>query len=150
MLLPWVIFAHDLERANLELSAVLIGAYMVFYQTILWTLCRLRTLRIIVLGLIATILFGVGILRTFPGEHVAESVLIARIAGMAVLSFVAAWIYVARQRSGGGSRRDGLNALLERIADALPRRTEGFATPSAAQSWFEWRRSGLVLPLLSL
>ena len=32
------------------------------------------------------------------------------------------------------------------MSDVTPRRTKRFASPASAQFWFEWRRSGLLLP----
>jgi hypothetical protein len=37
--------------------------------------------------------------------------------------------------------------LLDRIVDALSRRSKDFASPAAAQFWFEWRRTGWLLPV---
>ena len=150
--LAWVklVFAPDL-LARPGWFAVLIGAYLVFYQTILWSLAGFRMMRMIVLGLVGTSFVGVAFLPGFAkyvsSSWLSEKVLIALLVGLSLVAFVAAWICVARQRCGGGRRRNWLKALIERIADALPRRRKGFASPAAAQFWFEWRRSGLLLPL---
>lgn len=152
MYLAWVklVLARD-EVTRPEWFAVLIGAYMVFYQTILWSLSGLRSLRMVVLGLIAIILIGVGLLPSFPREALSpwlsENFLIAQVAGLALIAFLAAWMVVARQRCGGGRGRHRLKALIGRIADVLPRRYRCFGSPAGAQFWFEWRRSGLLLPL---
>jgi hypothetical protein len=37
--------------------------------------------------------------------------------------------------------------LLDWATDLLPRRRKQFSSPAAAQFWFDWRRSGLILPL---
>ncbi|HEY3914174.1 MAG TPA: hypothetical protein VGN61_06775, partial [Verrucomicrobiae bacterium] len=68
----WVklVFTHD-QLARAEWLAVLIGAYMVFYQTILWTLAAFRILRIIVLGLVGVSFVGVAFLPFF-GEIVSS------------------------------------------------------------------------------
>lgn len=133
--------------------AVLIGTYLVLYQTILWTLARLPTLRLIVLGLTGITFMFVPVFpwfltrnkRTLPWWLSDQSSFV----GYAVIAFLVAWIYVARQRSGGGSGRGWLKAFVERISAKLPRRDKSFSSPSAAQFWFEWRRCGLVLPLLA-
>jgi hypothetical protein len=59
------------------------------------------------------------------------------------------WIHVSRQRFGGGAAPDYFTGVVTRILDALPLREKTFDSPAAAQMWFEWRRSGLVLPLLT-
>jgi hypothetical protein len=125
---------------------VLLGGYMVFYQTILWSLSRLRSLKIVFLGLLAIVFITLGFLPSFPHAAISEGQVIEWVAGLSLIAFLIAWVVVARQRSGGGSRRDWLQAPLERIAAGLPRRTSPFRSPAGAQFWFEWRRSGFVLP----
>jgi len=144
-----LIFSHgDLPRA--EWLAFLLGAYMVFYQTILWTLAGFRILRIIVLGLIGTSFIGVAFLPFF-GENISspwlsETILIAMLSGLVAAAFSSTWISIAHQRYGGGKRRSLLKFLFERITDMLPRRTKDFRSASSAQLWFEWRRAGVFLP----
>src|SRR6185295_15936361 len=53
-----LVFVHD-PFTRPGWLAVLIGAYMVFYQTILWSLAGFRVLRMIMLGLIGTSFVGV-------------------------------------------------------------------------------------------
>lgn len=150
--LAWLklVFHHG-ELMKPGWFAVLLGAYMVFYQAILWALAGFRVLRIIVLGLIGTSFVGVSFLPFFarytPSPWLSEAVLITLLAGLALIAFLGAWLCVARQRWGGGQRRNSLRVLIERAADALPRRRQIFRTPAAAQFWFEWRRAGLLLPL---
>jgi hypothetical protein len=136
-----------------RLVVVLLGAYMVFYQTILWNLHGLRSLRMLVLGVLAIVMIALGFLPTFPPETMppwfSERVLSVAVAGLALISFLGAWMGVARQRYGGGSGHYRNKGRIGQIADALPRRTRLFASAAAAQFWFEWRRSGLLLPLLT-
>lgn len=140
----------DSQMPRPEWIAVLLGAYMVYYQTILWTLAGFRTLRIIVLGLIGTSFIGVAFLPGFAqyvsSPWLSEKILIAIFSGLAVAAFTAAWISIVRQRYGGGKRRSWLKYLVERIIDALPRRKQDFRSASSAQLWFEWRRAGIFLP----
>ncbi|HKQ40149.1 MAG TPA: hypothetical protein VJ063_18900, partial [Verrucomicrobiae bacterium] len=144
-----IVFAHG-ELIRPGWFAVLIGAYMVFYQAILWTLAAFRILRTIVLGLIGTIFVAVAFLPFFAqyisSPWFSQKVLIGLLTGMALIVFFVTWWCVARQRCGGGRQNNGLKAFVERMADVLPSRSEGFASPAAAQFWFEWRRSGLLLP----
>jgi len=138
------------QMAKPEWFAVLLGAYMVFYQTILWTLAGFRILRIIVLGLIGTSFVGVAFLPFFAqyssSPWFSETVLMALLSGLAFVTFALAWVCIARQRCGGGQRRSWLKYLIERIADALPGRKKAFRSPASAQLWYEWRRTGLLLP----
>src|SRR5207249_3329191 len=110
--------------------AVLVGAYLVLYQTILWTLSRLPALRLIVLGLIG---IGFILVPAFPPRvlpwWLAEK---SSFVGLAILAFLTAWMYVARQRSGGfgsGAGRDWLKSRAERFSDLLPKRDKVFASP---------------------
>jgi hypothetical protein len=50
------------------------------------------------------------------------------------------------ERTGGGQRRRIAREWIERLNDVLPQRTAAFSSASAAQLWFEWRRSGWLLP----
>jgi len=61
--------------------------------------------------------------------------------------FGIAWAAVARQRRGGGRRHSWIKMVFDRIVDALPRRRGDFGSPAAAQFWFEWRRTGWLLPV---
>ena len=149
--LAWLklVFTQN-EPLKPEWFAVLLGACMILYQTILWTLAGFRVLRIIVLGLIGTSFVGVGFLPFFAqydsSPWFSENILIGSLSGLAILSFVAAWVCIVRQRYGGGHRRNWVIHLIERITDALPARTKGFRSPAAAQLWYEWRRAGVLLP----
>jgi hypothetical protein len=149
--LTWLklVFTQN-ELLKPEWFASLLGAYMIFYQTILWTLAGFRILRIIVLGLVGTSFVGVAFLPFFAQDissrWLSENILIGLLSGLAAIAFAAAWVCIARQRCGGGHRRSWVKSLIERIADALPGRKKGFRSAAAAQLWYEWRRSGALLP----
>ena len=104
--------------------------------------------------LLAIVLIAVGFLPSFPPgvlpPWLSERVLMVAVGGLALIAFLGAWMGVARQRSGGGGGGLPTKGHIKRIADIdiLPRRTRLFDSPAAAQFWFEWRRSGLLLPLL--
>jgi hypothetical protein len=132
---------------------VLLAASMVFYQAVLWTLASLGTLRLIVLGLIATAVLGVGFLPTLPGDPSSpwhsEPVLASIVATFATVAFLMAWRHVARLRAGGGNaRRLHVTALGTRVTAASSVKSRRFATAASAQLWFEWRGFGATLPLL--
>ncbi|MGO8697518.1 MAG: hypothetical protein ACLQVY_07355 [Limisphaerales bacterium] len=131
--------------------AVVLGAYMVFYQAALWGLAGFRIVRLLVLSLGGMSSVAVMCLPSFGkinhSPWLSERRLIVLIVGMAVVVFVVAWGTVARQRCGGGFRQNWGKILLQSIGDAMPRRSKDFASPAAAQFWYEWRRSGWVLPV---
>ncbi|EEF58223.1 hypothetical protein [Pedosphaera parvula] len=134
-----------------EWLAVILGAYVVFYQTALWSLAGFRIMRIVALSFGGVSSIVVACLPFFardnPSPWFLERRLSALVVGMAVVAFMIAWATVARQRCGGGHRRSWIKILLNRIADTLPRRRKDFASPAAAQFWFEWRRAGWLLPV---
>ena len=125
------------------LVGVLLAAYMVCFQAVLWTLTRLGPLRLVVMGAIAVALFGIGL---FP--PVSQTVLTALIAGLTLAVFLLTWRHVDRLRSGGGRGGRWLGPLIGQVADAWPHRRRGFASPAAAHFWYEWRCAGLALPVL--
>jgi hypothetical protein len=150
--LAWIklVWTHH-EIPKPEWFAVVLGAYLVSYLAVLWSLAGFRILRLLVLGLggvssilVALLPFFSGI---FPSPWCSERRDIPLVLGMAVLAYGVAWGAVARQRCGGGRRHSRIKALAERLSDRLPRRTGAFASPAGAQFWFEWRRTGLLLPL---
>ncbi len=131
--------------------AVVLGAYLTYYQTALWSLAGFRIFRTMVLSvggvsaILVAFLPAFGRILAFP-HWLSMEHLIAIMLATIPIAFIVAWIAVARQRHGGGQRRSFVKALMEWIADRLPRRTKDFSSPAAAQFWFEWRRTGLLLP----
>lgn len=131
---------------------VLLASFMVFYQAGLWTLERLGALRLVVLGVIAIAFFAIGLVPSFPVSRPSpwqsETVLSGLVAGLTVIAFLFAWRHVASLRCGGRRGQRRLGPLIGWLADALPGRHTGFASPASAQFWFDWRTSGVALPLL--
>jgi hypothetical protein len=134
--------------------AVVLGAYVVFYQTTLWSLAGLRITRMIALGVGGVSGIAVAWLPALgtqvPSPWLAEKRLILLVSGTALLAFLLAWASVCRQRGGGGRRHNRLKTLLDRIADAMPQRTQPFRSAPGAQFWFEWRHTGWLLPASTL
>src|SRR5207253_8328836 len=128
---------------------VFLGAYLVFCQTIFWNLSGLKSLRVVVLGLIGIILIVLGFLPSFPHAPLSENAAIAWVSGFALVAFLTSWVCIARQRSGGGRKRNwaAVALPLKRVVDVVPKHSKPFRSPEAAQFWYEWRRSGLRLPL---
>jgi hypothetical protein len=133
--------------------AVLLGASMVFFQAVFWMLERLGPLRLMIAGAVTFLVYGAGLLPSWPPSPPppwrSEAAVGTFVAALAVVVFLLAWRHIIRLRCGGGGRRtDRLEPLIASTAAALPRRRTPFASPAAAQFWFEWRCSGLVLPVL--
>jgi hypothetical protein len=132
------------------------------FQAIVWSLAGYRITRTVVLALAGFVLLifegcTYGLLLEHRGQTQIKDrafwvgCLVLVYVGLALLAFVGAWYAVARQRRGGGRGRGRLKACAKRlvdwIIDALPGGKKPFASPLAAQFWFEWRQGGVFLPI---
>jgi pimeloyl-ACP methyl ester carboxylesterase len=137
-----------------EWFAIVLGAYAVFYQMTLWALAGFRTARVIALGLGGVSSVAVACLPIYggisPSPWFSEKRLIPLMVAMAAIAFLISWAVVSRQRHSGGRRQNWIAMLTDKIVDALPRRSREFSSPAAAQLWFEWRRTGWLLPVCTL
>lgn len=142
---------HDIVMP--EWFATVLAVYMVLYQLTLWAFAGFRILRTVALsvgGVSSLAVVSLPFLNAGQSPWLTEKPLTVLVTAAGVAAFLAAWAVVARQRSGGGHRWNPVMALIYRIADRLPRRTKDFTSPAAAQFWFEWRRTGLLLPACTL
>ena len=142
------VFTHG-EIAEPIWFGVLIGAFMIVYQTGVWTLAAFRISRILCLGFAGLLFVLIGclpFLKDVAPAWFSKELLTAVLCAIACGSFGFAWFSVARQRSGGRRRQNRLAIFLDRVIDLMPRRSKGFRSPTEAHFWFEWRRSGMLLP----
>jgi hypothetical protein len=133
--------------------SVLLGVSMVFFQAVFWMLERVGPLRLMVAGAVVVAVYGIGLLPSWPPSPPppwrSEAAVGTVVAALAVAVFLLAWRHIIRLRCGGGGRSAyQLEPLIASAAVVLPRHRTPFASPVAAQFWFEWRCSGLVLPVL--
>ena len=130
--------------------ALLLATLMVFYQAGLWTLVRLGPLRLVALGAVGAAVHAIGLLPSFPPSPPppwrSEPALAGAMASLAVIVFLVAWRHIASLRSGGGRAR--LLAPLSETVVGIPKKRRAFASAASAHFWFEWRCSGMALPLL--
>lgn len=129
---------------------LLLVAFMTLFQTVLWCLAGFRLGRMLVLGLAGPVFVIVGFLpwqQVWATDWFSERTLSLLLVSLVLVLFVCSWYCVARQRCGGGRQGNWFRAAIEWILDFLPRRKRPFTSPAGAQFWFEWRRSGIVLPL---
>jgi hypothetical protein len=141
-----------LGRAVSFWPAACVGAGLLCYQAIVWSLAGFRITRIIVLASSGLVFVNLGMVPLIEEIRLwqygkALTVSTWLLVSFSVAAFLGAWFSVERQRRGGGRGKGWLKATAARVIDALPRRTKGFASPAAAQFWFEWRRAGLMLPI---
>jgi hypothetical protein len=147
----WIKLVWTQSRIPLpEWFAVVLGAYVCFYQMTIWCLAGLKITRIVVLCLGGMSGGAIACLPFFADKisspWFSEDRLIAIVIALAFLTFIVAWGTINRQRCGGGQRTGGFKTTLYKLAAVLPQRRRDFASPAAAQFWFEWRRTGWVLP----
>jgi hypothetical protein len=134
-----------------EWYAAVLGAYLSYYQMTLWNLAGFRILRTIVLsvggvsGILVAVLPQFGKLLSDSSWWLSETRLLLIVVATIPAAFLIAWIAVERQRHGGG-RGTSWTKVAEWVLDLFPRRTKKFSSPNGAQLWFEWRRSGFLLP----
>ena len=128
-------------------TTVFLMAGMAGFQTALWSLAAFRVTRILALAVMANALVGIALLPIANGASRPGLGTLLPLAASVPAGFLIAWVCVSRQRHSGGVQRKWLPWLAEKVGDILPRRTAGFASPAAAQFWFEWRRAGWVLPI---
>jgi len=150
VVLAWTSFVLRPEDRSIWL-AIQLAVFMVLYQTILWTLPGLKSLRLLVIGLVGFFLI---ILRAFPFvRRLPDITVMGFLGAVALFGFLVSWISVARQRSGASWSLSSLNTFsLDRLQVTASDRTRSrapFRSPHAAQFWLEWRRSGSVLPALT-
>ena len=150
--LLWLQPLSEGGAASVPFVAVLIAAFVVFYQSATWTLERAGSLRLVILGAIAIAVFGLGVLPSFPPSPPplwrSEIVIAASVSSLAIAAFLLAWHHVAGLRTGGHARTARQGLLFGWLAEIAPARQKAFASAAAAHFWFEWRSSGMVLPAL--
>ena len=130
--------------------AILLAAFVVFYQAILWCLSGFRITRLVVLGFFLTNLVTVGFIPYLPPQlrgTWTEEKLTIMLAALMLAAYGATVVVVGAQRRGGGRGWAWPATLLQLLVDAIPHRTWKLNSPSRALLWLEWRRSGLVLPV---
>jgi hypothetical protein len=134
---------------------------LVCFQAIVWALAAHPILRLIVLGIWGAALttswlsFSPLMGHAQVGLGLAEmlhvSVRTAQSGLLVVTSVVsygiACWS-VSRQRHGARFKFVWPRLAFGSIASRFCTETKPFASPQAAQFWFEWRRNGMILPLI--
>jgi hypothetical protein len=141
--------------------SVYLATGMVCFQAIVWALAPHPILRLVVLGIWGAALttswlaFSPLMGRAQAGLALAEMLHVSiRTAQSGLLVVTGALSYgiacwsVARQRHGARFKFVWPRLAFGSIASRLSTETKPFASPQAAQFWFEWRRNGMILPLI--
>ena len=134
---------------------------MVCFQAIVWSLATKPILRLLVLGIWGAALttswlsfsplMGQAQVGTTLAEMLHVSVQTAQsgvLLATGATAFGIAWWSVARQRHGVRFKFPRFRLGLDWLAERFRTKRKPFGSPQAAQFWFEWRRNGMLLPLI--
>ena len=124
--------------------ALLAAALLAWTQALTWMPYGLPGLRVIaaVLWLAAT--DAVVMLALYYRAH--EPAMAAILVPQLPLAYLVARFAVARARRGDVPDWQPVFGRIAQIVRLLPGRRDGFRSPTDAQAWFEWQRSGRSLP----
>lgn len=152
--LLWLIPITMGEPARIAFNATLLAVLLVWAQAAIWMLERIGPLRLVVVGLLVTLAFWISLIpdaASTPSAWRSEAGLTMLLALSGSVVFGGLWVHIDRVRSGGWQGALQIDRLVASITAALPRRRvrQPFASAAAAHFWFEWRCSGIVLPMLT-
>jgi len=127
--------------------AALLAILMTWIQALAWSAFALRWLRIVVAMLVVPIplviaSFGINV---FEVSHEAMAALLGC---LAPLGFIAGWRGLVRVRRGDVPEWTWPASVSRALSGKRRYQRRPFASPQAAQRWFEWRRHGIALPLM--
>jgi hypothetical protein len=147
LIVAWLVVTYLILRpcrVDLPLWPVLLApTLLAWLQMLIWSPFAFPLVRLfLIVVLLTTIGLGMSVLALF----VEAPVLLASQATLIAFAYALAMHGVARARRGDGIEAHWLPQWLSHLRDRLPRRHRDFASPAAAQFWFEWRRNGIVFP----
>jgi hypothetical protein len=126
--------------------ALLAAAYLAWTQALMWMPYGLPGVRVVIAALWLMVVDLIVVLAL--NYKAREPVMAAICAPQIPAAYLVAWYAVARARRGDVPDWRGLFARLGRIVDVRPHQRKRFLSPARAQTWFEWRRHGRVLPAM--
>src|SRR5438093_10463741 len=126
--------------------ALLTAAYLAWTQALMWMPYGLPGVRVVIAALWLMVVDVIVLIAL--NYKAREPVMVAICAPQIPVAYLVAWYAVARARRGDVPDWRGLFARLGQIVDVRPRQRKRFLSPARAQTWFEWRRHGRVLPAM--
>ena len=126
--------------------ALLTAAYLAWTQALMWMPYGLPGVRVVIAALWLMVVDVIVLLAL--NYKAREPVMVAICAPQIPVAYLVAWYAVARARRGDVPDWRGLFARFGQIVDFGSRQRKGFLSPARAQTWFEWRRHGRVLPAM--
>ncbi len=125
--------------------AALLAACLAWVQAMAWRPFGLVGMRIVASVAPIGVLVAISSLRWIGG--LPEAIVALALAGTIAPAYLVAVAGVARARRGDQPERAWVAACATVVADRLALRGREFRTWSHAQTWFEWRRHGITLPI---
>ncbi len=131
--------------------AVLLAAALAWLQAMMWRPFGLPGLRIVVVVVAVVVAAGVLIVVLAPRwtVHLPEMVVSLLLVSTIPPAYLVAVAGVSRARRGDQPDWQRLASLGRNIAGWFSIRGRAFASPLQAQVWFEWRRNGLLVPIIA-
>jgi hypothetical protein len=127
--------------------ATLAMATLATFQALLWFPFGLPLVRAVVgIVVIAGAITAAEIGAT---SGASEGVLAAFFAAIAAVAWSVAYAGVRRARRGDVPNWEGIGRPFRRIVRRQARRPRPFVSVGRAQVWFEWKRTGMLLPLMT-
>ncbi len=122
--------------------ALLMAAYLAWMQALMWMPYGLPGLRVIIAALWLIVVDAIVLLAL--NYKAPEPLMVVILAPQFPLAYLVAWFGVARARRGDVPDWSGIFTR----ASVRSRAQRYFLSPTRAQTWFEWRRHGRVLPAM--
>lgn len=152
----WIRVLTGQRVPTLEPALLLAGLY-VCGAAVIWSLTGLATMRMVLAALACLPLcWRLFALTTVPVpvidplRSVGGGWILAGLALWTAAAYGLAVVGVGRDRRGEAGRFPELRTLAECALDFRSGRRRRFASPQAAQLWFEWRQKGLLFPICVL
>jgi hypothetical protein len=117
------------------------------FQAVLWSPVGLPLFRIALTALLVPGLIALTEFAVMSGS--SQLFLVALFASISSLAWTSGYVGVKRARRGDTPNWSGLFRPLRQLLQRLARRRQPFVSAARAQLWFEWRRTGLSLPVLT-
>ncbi len=145
VLRPWL-EAFDREVA-LWWPAMVAVAALAWIQAVLWMPFGLPGIRILLAIVLVT---GLTVATNVEvTSEVSEASLVGLYALCSAVAWTIAYVGVRQARHGGVPNWTWLWRPLHKMARLLPSRRQPFASMARAQVWFEWRRTGRGVPVMT-
>jgi hypothetical protein len=143
LLLTTILLSRELWRIDVPIlwPTVLAAVFLAWTQALSWMPYGLGGLRVALT--IAWLITLDAIVITAIELQISEASMVTFLAPQLPLAYLTAWYAVARARRG-----EVPDWRLFGRVERRQRHQHGFAGPTQAQAWFEWRRGGRSLPMM--